>query len=89
MLRAVHNKEEDPCYIYPFSTSLYLSVNIWMHIGLGDITAILPGDIYIFIIYMVVGMILLTYLMASLASTMYIMNINSELFQQQVFSFQR
>ncbi|XP_044766820.1 uncharacterized protein LOC123322840 [Coccinella septempunctata] len=89
MLRAVENKEEEPCYLHPFATSMYLSVNIWMHLGLGDIKAVLPGDLYIFVIYMVVGLLLLTYLMSSLAATMYIINANSELFQHEVFSFQR
>ncbi|XP_045463397.1 uncharacterized protein LOC123673033 [Harmonia axyridis] len=89
MLRAVENKEQDPCYLYPFATSMYLSINLWMALGLGDIKAVLPNDLYIFTVYMVGGLLIMTYLMSSLAATMYIMNSNSEFFQQEVFSFQR
>ncbi|KAL3275878.1 hypothetical protein HHI36_020616 [Cryptolaemus montrouzieri] len=89
MLKSVQNKEEKPCYLYPLTSSLYFATNIWLHLGLGDIKVILPDDLYIVVIYLLCGILVLTYMMSAFAATLSIVNLNPEAFQREVYSFQK
>ncbi|KAK9891943.1 hypothetical protein WA026_017426 [Henosepilachna vigintioctopunctata] len=72
-----------------FSTSLYFAANIWIRVGMGDITAVFPGDLYPILLFLFLGLVIRTLVVASFASTCYIDKTKSDAFVQRVHSFQR